>query len=95
MENKEKLILIIKTIIKSQQDILGPIAIDIANRVNGLTVSKDLTSIDIEKASKELLRDLVIAYDNIFGRASVETCKNSIKPLIPTLGSIELPDILK
>jgi len=75
--------------------IIGPLAQEQANKVNGLTVSGDLTSIAISGNSRAILGDLVQHYEQIFGQASVEACKDAVKETQLTLSKDDLPAILQ
>lgn len=81
-------------IIKEQQAIIGPVALDQAKKVSGLSV----TSVDdviISGNKKEVLGNLVNQYAKLFGKASVEVCKEAIEPISNKIPAGDLPDILK
>lgn len=88
---------LISNIIKEQQVIIGPIAIDQANKVGGLSVANDgrikvtITGSDTSK----ILTELVEKYEQLFGRASVEVCRDAVKELKPPIPNDELPQILR
>ena len=84
---------IIGSIIKSQKVVLGSIAIDMANKVKGLKVASD-TDIVITGDPKSIVSDLVHEYETLFGRASIETCKDAVLAL-KDIDKGDLPDILK
>ena len=44
---------------------------------------------------KDVLDQLVRQYSELFGRASVEVCKEAVKEVDSSISSEELPDILK
>ncbi|MEX0616446.1 MAG: hypothetical protein WD231_01375 [Candidatus Woykebacteria bacterium] len=81
-------------IIKEQQGIIGPLAMDQAKKVAGLAATST-DDVNIQGNGKEVLEHLVEQYEKFFGRASVEVCKEAIAPLINQIPSGELPDILK
>ncbi len=85
---------LIKSIISQQELIIGPVAIEEANKVSGLKVSHDLTSISIEGDGKVVLENLVKQYASLFGRVSVEVCKEAILTSAG-VSKENLPDILK
>ena len=87
--------ILIKEIIKNQQSILGPLAVDVANKVSGLKVYERSIVVTITGDKKKILEELVKQYESIFGQASVETCKDAIKPLISELKDTDLPGILR
>ena len=94
MSNSEELQTIIKAIIVSQQAVIGPIALQTANKVSGLEVSLDLKNIEIKEDGQKVLERLVSQYESLFGRASVEVCKDAIRPIIAKSKGINLPQIL-
>lgn len=83
----------ISKIIKEQQAIIGPIALDQAKKVDGLEVLGD--SVKIMGNKKEVLNNLVNQYAKLFGKASVEVCKGAFAPFSEKIPAAEIPDILK
>lgn len=85
-----------KSIIEHQQMIVGPIALAQANKVSGLK-AEDGGNITIELKGdpKNILTDLVKKYEEIFGLASVEVCKDAVKEVKPPIPPEELPEILR
>lgn len=84
----------ISTIIKEQQQIIGPVALDQAKKIAGLqVVSAD--DIKVTGNKKEVLGNLVNQYAKLFGRASVEICKEAFSPYASKVPVTEIPDILK
>lgn len=81
-------------IIKQQQAIIGPIAIDQARKVPGLKVENSDT-IEISGNGKEILSRLVDQYEVLFGRASIEVCRDAIKEIQPALPTDQMPEILR
>ncbi|HET7099359.1 MAG TPA: hypothetical protein VFI61_03955 [Patescibacteria group bacterium] len=84
MATNDKYQKIITTIIKAQEEILGPLAKDIANDIPNL-----------DQPDKKTLEDLVKKYADIFGQASVETCKEAARDLLSSFSQDDIPDILK
>lgn len=84
----------ISKIIKEQQAIIGPVAIDQAKKVSGLQVSS-ADDVKITGNKKEVLGGLVNQYAKLFGKASIEVCKEAIEPLKDKITQNDLPDILK
>ena len=83
----------ISNIIKEQQAIIGPIAFDQAKKVTGLDISgKD---VKIHGDKKEVLGNLVNQYAKLFGKASIEVCKEAFSQYSNKIPSGEIPDILK
>ncbi len=91
----DKAAMLVKAIIRGQQVIIGPLAIEQANKVPGLQVSADLSVIKVTLAPKETLTKLVEQYEKLFGRASVEACKDAVKEYLPNFSDKDLPSSLQ
>lgn len=88
---------IAKVIIEHQLAVVGPLAIEQANKVTGIKAS-DGVNIKVEISgddAKIILTDLVERYQELFGLASVEVCKDAVKEVKPPVPSEDLPEILK
>lgn len=88
---------VIESIIVSQQNVMGPLALEQANTVSGLLVDESgKVKITLKKnaTTKDLLQNLVKKYEQLFGRASIEVCKDAIKESGVKLDKKDLPDIL-
>ena len=90
----DQLVLAAQQIIKAQQSVIGPIALDQARHVSGLTVDTP-NNVTISGNPKKILAELVDKYAEFFGQASVEVCKDAVRELTPPIPSSDLPDILK
>lgn len=85
---------VISRIIKEQQAIIGPVALDQAKKVSGLQViSSD--DVKITGNKKEVLGNLVNQYAKLFGKVSVEVCKEAFEPYSTKIPATDIPDILK
>ena len=84
----------ISRIIKEQQAIIGPIALDQAKKVTGLEVA-GADDVKITGNKKEVLTDLVNQYAKLFGRASIEVCKEAFSSVSDKIPQTDVPDILK
>lgn len=84
----------ISRIIKEQQSIIGPIAVDQAKKVAGLEVSS-VDDVKVTGNKKDVLAKLVGQYANLFGQASIEVCKEAFSPYSDKIPASEIPDILK
>ncbi len=84
----------ISRIIKEQQSIIGPVALDQAKKVSGLQVNS-VDDVKITGNKKEVLNNLVSQYAKLFGRASIEVCKEAFSAFSDKVPSSEVPDILK
>ena len=85
---------VIGKIIKEQEAIIGPIALEQAKKVSGLEISS-LEDIKINGDVKEVLSNLVIRYSKLFGRASVEVCKQAVRSSKIEMSKDDLPAILQ
>jgi hypothetical protein len=88
---------IIQTIILPQQDIIGPLAIDQARKVQGLTIQNS-SPLSVEIQTNDpgtLLTHLVKKYEDLFGQTSVEVCKDAIKESGTPISDKDLPEILQ
>lgn len=84
----------VSRIIKEQQSIIGPVALEQAKKVAGLEVS-GVDDIKIKGNKKQVLENLVNQYAKLFGRASVEVCKEAFQPFTNKIPTSEIPEILK
>ncbi|MEK7617178.1 MAG: hypothetical protein AAB414_03920 [Patescibacteria group bacterium] len=84
----------ISSIIKEQQSIIGPVALEQAKKVSGLEV-KGADDVKITGSKKEVLGNLVSQYSKLFGQTSVEVCKEAFQPYKDKIPASEIPDILK
>lgn len=84
----------VSRIIKEQQSIIGPVALDQAKKVAGLEIG-GTDDIKITGNKKEVLGHLVDQYAKLFGKASVEVCKEAFSSVVDKIPSAEVPDILK
>lgn len=81
-------------IIKQQQLVIGPLALDQARKVNGLNFT-DVNNVSISGDAKDVLTHLVEQYGTIFGQASIEVCKEALKHLKTPPSRDELPEVLR
>ena len=84
----------VSRIIKEQEAIIGPVALDQAKKVSGLQVESS-DEIKIAGNKKEVLTNLVNQYAKLFGRASIEVCKEAFSIFADKIPATEVPDILK
>lgn len=81
----------ILNIVNMQKEIIGPLAVDMANNTGSIKL--DDGNVEIMGDPKKALYDLVREYEVLFGALSVKVSKDSIKDV--GLSPEELPDILK
>jgi hypothetical protein len=82
-------------IIKSQEVIIGPVAIEQAKRVPHLKVNWQEEEITIEGDEAGTVNALVEVYKELFGQISVEVSKEAASPLLGKLPTDKLPQALK
>ena len=83
-------------IIKEQELIIGPVAWNEANKVQGFKIiSVKENSFTLEGDGKEIINNIVAQYERLFGRASHEVCKDVVKDLISGLPEDQIPSSLK
>lgn len=83
----------VKNIIKEQQTIMGPIALEQARKVAGLKFSTD--DIEVVGDHKMVLNALINQYARIFGQASVQVCREAFEQYQDKIPVKDIPDILK
>ena len=81
-------------IIEEQEKIIGPIALEQAKKVPGLTVNLQKHEVKIEGDQKEILQKLVEQYQHLFGQASVEVCKDAVRNIIKQVPSDKIPSLI-
>ena len=86
---------IVSTIIDHQRLIIGPLADQQARKVAGITIT-DAGSVMVKtKDPTSILVDLVRSYEHLFGRASVEACKDAVRETQIPIPQDDLPEILR
>ncbi len=82
-------------IIKGQEAIIGPVAIEQAKRVDGLSLDWDQHEISIADNKVIVLDELIQIYKELFGHISVEVSKQAAGSLMDQLPAGGLPESLK
>lgn len=90
----DQFVLAISRIVKEQQSIIGPVALEQAKKVSGLQLV-DLDNIKIVGDKKQVLENLVKQYSKLFGQTSVEVCKEAFAASSDKIPQEQIPDILK
>lgn len=80
-------------IIAVQEAIIGPLAVEQAKSVSGLTVIYS-GKVVIEGDGKQVVENLIEAYRDLFGISSVEVSKDAVINLAHMLQKDELPELL-
>ena len=79
-------------IVKEQELIIGPIAWNEAQKVNGLKVLDPKGGvIALEGDAKAVIDGLVARYDRLFGRASHEVSREAVAALLADLTPADIP----
>jgi hypothetical protein len=84
---------IVSKIIKEQQTIIGPLALEQAKKVQGITI-KSTDDIVVSGDHKTVLNNLVSQYAKIFGEASVQVCRDAFEQYQDKIPPQEIPEIL-
>ena len=85
---------IVERIIKSQESIIGPIAVEQADQVANLKVDWDKHEVIISGDANKVVDDLVEKYKALFGRVSVEVCREAAAPFLSKLPTGQMPKTL-
>ncbi|OGH41869.1 MAG: hypothetical protein A3H79_03985 [Candidatus Levybacteria bacterium RIFCSPLOWO2_02_FULL_36_8b] len=85
---------IAEKIIQEQEKIIGPIALEQARKVQGLNVDMQKHEVKFTGNEKEILENLVGQYQHLFGRASVEVCREAVKGIISDAPKEKIPSLL-
>lgn len=86
---------IAEKIIQEQEKIIGPIALEQARKVHGLSVDMGKHEIKFEGNQKEILENLVEQYKYLFGQASVEVCKEAARKILIGVSKENIPPSLQ
>ncbi len=84
-------------IIKEQELLMGPVAWHEAGKVSDLKIvdrQKGVLSIGASNESK-VINDLVDRFENLFGRAGKEVCKEAVGALVADLEPSKVPANLR
>ncbi len=81
-------------IIKEQQAIIGPVALDQAKKVQGFAIA-NADDVKVTGNKKQALESLVKQFEKLFGKASVQVCKDAFEPFSSKIEQADIPDILK
>ena len=87
--------ILVVQIIKEQENIIGPIALEQALKVPGLKLNWQKHEVSLEGNKIQLLENLVNQYRALFGQASVEVCKEAVGRYRTQLSPDQLPQALR
>lgn len=82
-------------IIKEQEGIVGPLALEQAKKVQGLTVDWTKHEVTISGNQKEVIEHLIKQYEYLFGKASIEVCKDAVRSIVGQLPKNQVPSLLQ
>lgn len=82
-------------IIREQENIIGPVAWEEAQKVQGLKVNVQNHEVHVEGNPRDTLEGLVSRYERIFGRASREVCRDAVRQLVTQVPQDEVPSVLR
>ncbi len=86
---------IAQRIIKEQELVIGPLAWEEAGKVQGLKIDRKKGEVQFEDKEFAVIERLVKQYERLFGRASVEVCKDAVKDIVYEMPKEQVPAILK
>jgi hypothetical protein len=84
---------IVSNIIKEQEVLIGPVALEQAKKVQGITIDGE-RQIAIAGDKKAVLENLVKQYEKLFGPASIEVCRDAVKGIISQAPKEQVPQLL-
>ncbi len=82
-------------IITQQEGIIGPVAVEQAKTVSGLSLDWDNHSAKISGDEAKVIDALVSKYKTLFGPISVEVCKEAVGRLAQQLSPEQMPASLR
>ncbi len=86
---------IARRIIEQQEAIIGPLAVEQAKRVSALTINWPKHSVVVNGDEPRVIDQLVHQYEKLFGRVSVEVCKDVAAQLVARLPLDKQPQSLR
>ena len=86
---------IVERIITEQEGIIGPIAVEHALRIKGLSINWPIHKITFKGKEQEIIDDLVENYRDFFGQVSVNVCRHATSKLISQLPVNQQPTLLR
>lgn len=86
---------IAEKIISQQEGIIGPVALEQAKKVQGLKLDWPKHEVAFDGNKTDIVEKLVEQYQGLFGRASVEACKDAVKTLLTSVPKNQVPPLLQ
>jgi hypothetical protein len=85
---------IVERIIKQQETIIGPVAVEQAMHIPNLELDWAHHKVTVKADGEKVIDKLVSQYKELFGKISVEVCREAAEPLIKNLPEGHLPKSL-
>lgn len=82
---------VVSKIIKEQESIIGPIALEQARKVQGLSVDMQKNEVKFAGNEKQIVESLIDQYKHLFGQASVEVCRDAARSFITQMPKDQIP----
>lgn len=82
-------------IIRQQEGIIGPIALEQAKKVQGLKLDWPKHEVVFDGNKTDIMEKLVEQYQGLFGQASVEACKDAVRTLLTGVPKNQIPPLLQ
>jgi len=86
---------LVSEIIQQQASIIGPVAWDEAIKISGLNIDVKNNLLSVDGDSKVVLGKLMKRHEELFGRASLEICKDAVRKTLSQIPQDQLPDVLR
>lgn len=86
---------IAENIIAEQESIIGPVALEQAKKVQGLSLDWKLRHVTLTGDKTQIIDNLVKQYESLFGRASIDACKEAVKNIITQVPQDQIPPLLR
>jgi hypothetical protein len=86
---------IAEKIIERQEDVIGPVAVQQAQRVKALKIDWPNHRVSITGNAQLAIDQLVEQYKALFGQIAVETCKEAASRYLAELPASQLPKTLE
>ena len=84
---------IAEKIIREQETIIGPLALEQAKNVPGIVLDQK-QHVDLTGDKKKTVEKLIETYQNLFGNTSLEVCRSAVKDLVSKLPKDQVPALL-
>lgn len=96
MMSEPQLQSLVAAIVRAQYAVIGPIAIEQANSVPGISVDNEFTvRVPTTVSGTVVLEKLTERYKSIFGLTSVEVCREAVIESDTQVSATDLPTILQ